>query len=695
MEAMLTAQASIQLLAENADLGERNVTIKELTASYGMAESYRHCTWSPTCLSPSYGCLLTAVTTKNRVLLFHCRPKTDRGRWLLHRNMTHQLQQFATDNLGEFTTADQLDRFRTLTASWSSRIPVDPLGYNPAILSLGNGAGEVSLWFYSIVSRTPRLITSQKLHRLGLNVIEWTKWTKAGENRYLAYLVSGSLDGTVTLSKIELVANEDDFDQCTVTSLRTWFQDQVTVPSLIRLWETETELRMVVAKQVLVFGLTIQLDNVEASVTQDWVCQFVPHTAVGVVGGYWCNNGQQFRVYTYEGIGVAYNVGVGRLERDDHASMLITKKLRRKFKQQWSEELSNYEDEELRNQLDSFPVVYGATGTPNGLYTPLVFSIRAVTDTHAAFESKDVVSVSAIIHPKINGEDARQVLMRQLSTITRDPYFFFTSPVGVILNEMMEFILDEESMDATKAWHETMQALCQQPDDISIFSPENVVQRVYCTPMAIAQRIVIGCARRMDKFTMNEDLKQQIHDLTVHARHFVMTRFLQTMLEHVNGMSDATWSSQSDDDLAQVRLWCHRVLCDTLSPLDVLQQTQIACQRLSSRTDMSSELAIVHAAIHGQDTLSMLPPPLLFCPACAQPMLITSTAHIYCGNGHVWPICLVTIRLIASPYYRECVNCNVKALSHEDFDVNSLAAKTLRLLPKCVNCASDLVPSHA
>lgn len=63
----------------------------------------------------------------------------------------------------------------------------------------------------------------------------------------------------------------------------------------------------------------------------------------------------------------------GTWNTDEPLSTDVTKKLQLKYRQQWMEETSKYEEEDILNGMDMVPRVWGVGTTPHGLYSAVLF----------------------------------------------------------------------------------------------------------------------------------------------------------------------------------------------------------------------------------------------------------------------------------------------------------------------------------
>ncbi|ORX59003.1 hypothetical protein DM01DRAFT_3087 [Hesseltinella vesiculosa] len=689
------AQIDITLMAESEDFGESHLLDKPLEQYYVNTEMCRSCAWSPTFLSKALGCILTVITTKHRVLHFARGSDARSGHWELQSDLTMAMKSFALGTAsGVFDNLQQINRFHTTFAAWSTRLTLDPLEYNPAALALGNKAGQVILLMYSPLSYEFLPISTIESHTSAISYIQWTKWRRTDDSQFFAYLVSGSVDGKVVLTKVQFDADLS-LMSCHTTPLYTWFEEQCTRPSLVDIWENENNLKIMVVKQVFVYHITLSVaSNTDISVNRDWITNLIPRTMVGAVGGTWLNDGQHTRLVTHEGDGLVYYDHGESVELMDSASVQLTKNIRRKFAQQWHDELDSYEDEELRLLLDMAAVVFGAGSYGSHLYTPILYKISPVSDVHAVYESKDVLTVSCISHPETQPVDPSSMSLDRLTSAIQNPYFLYTQSLRGMIIEHLKLLLDQEKLDHFSQWLQQLNNISSAPDDIETFAPEDLRQRVFCTGKSIANQITLSTCRILQKFELDMTYKQRLHDMDQNAKHFAIARYLHTVLASVKHLDEAAWTALSEDDLLQVTLWCHRVILEPFCPQELLLLVETVCQRLAERTPVATEMKKIKAGLLAQDTPSLCLPAKLACPACQQPVVLSAGDTVCCHTGHVWPICQLTLRIIASPFHQRCTQCEARYLNRpNELASPSLQGQVLTLFQKCWNCAADILPT--
>ncbi|ORZ12246.1 transcription factor IIIC subunit delta N-term-domain-containing protein [Absidia repens] len=696
------------LLPESADFDESRVLEKPLDPSYSIPEMYRCTSWSPTGLSRIYGCLLTVVTTKHRVLLFELGKNT--SNWSLHTDMTPLLMSdtLQDSDTGTFENLEQIHQFHSLYAVWSPIIVTDPLMPNPALMAISNQAGEVSLWSYSVVCGIQHQ-TTFKPHSSFVNLMRWSKWRKY-DNYYIGYLLSTSTNGTVTLTSVKVIYDPSSIRSVETDTISTWFEENSGSISMIKLWdESGDSIKILIAKYVNVYSAVLKVQEDKKLVLEgDWMDYTVPRTAVGVSGGYFGNEGHYIRLFTYEGDGLVLSYQNGNLELVDHLSVGMTKKLQSKFKQQWVEDVSKNEDEDLLNNLDMIPQVWGVDSTPNGLYSAIMYTIKPVVDIHTYGESRDSTSITFLIHPKINGVNANQKLLKDLERYIHDPDFFFTYPVQSILHEQLEFILDEEENESLMACLHQLNDLMEKPnDDNSRWAHSSICRRVFSPTNAIASRIIFYFNNELKNYKLQDNTRAFLLEMDMKSRSYIICSFFQSILSYCNERDDQFWKSLSDDDISQMVLWCDRVLYEVL-PLpssDLLQTVKTAYDKLQQHRpsspaldNLSIEVGIVDSALNGNNVMNVDIRPKQKCPACDNWIPFSIGAICVCSTGHAFDRCAVTLKVITSPLYQCCINCGVKRLQLTmDGDNQQNASSSMSLSDtvlsecwKCLYCGSDM-----
>ncbi|KAI8327700.1 transcription factor IIIC subunit delta N-term-domain-containing protein [Chlamydoabsidia padenii] len=699
-----TGAIVLDLLPENAEFGESSVIDKPLQSSYSMQEMYRCAQWSPTGLSRKHGCLLTVMTTKHRVLLFE--PDNGSSNWILCTDMTDLLKKDALQDstTDGFDSLDHINRFHSLYMVWSPILHVNPTTLNPALLAIANKAGGISLWSYSVEHGIQHQISFQP-HTSFLNLMYWSKWRKR-TGYYVGYLLSSSTDGTVILTSVKVNCDQKSITFIETQTLHKWFEeDNSGMATVIRLWDGSADtLKIFIAKQLVVYSLILTIqDDIQLTPEGSWMDFIIPNSAVGVTGAYFASGGNQLRLFTFEGDGLVMVYQDGTWKFDDPLSVEMTKKLQLKYRQRWMEETLKYEEEDILNGMDMIPQIWGATLTPHGLYSAVLFIIKPVVDIHTYNESRDSTNLAFLVHPQIDGVNATSNILDKLKSYIKDPDFFFIYPVRSILHELLEFLLDEENNEQFMILLNTLNDLMEVSDTTeSRWDTSNLKRQVYSKPKIIAACILLYINTELKLYKLQDDARRLLFELYNKCRHYVTCNLFQSILSYINDQDDNQWNLMTDNDIAQILIWCDGFLSEVIGLQEMLpvssmlqpvkttyQKLQQHCASSPRLMNISASMAIVESAINGNTVMNMNIESRQNCPAYT---------FCVCSAGHVFSRCGVTLQPITSPTYQSCIKCDSMRLPSSSNGLDqqrppsliSLSDAVLSNCWMCIYCGSDM-----
>ncbi|CAO3632769.1 unnamed protein product [Cunninghamella echinulata] len=653
-----------------------------------MSESYRCAAWSPAGLSQNFGCLLTVVTTKNRVLLFDENPYS-KSNWILHLDLTPSIRNIVLGD-NEFETVDQIKRFHSLYVSWSQSIIIDPLLPKHAILATSNRNGEIFLWSYSR-QHGIRYQMTYKSHSSNVNLLEWSSWRQLSDNQYSSYLVSSSADGKAAISLIKVEVNKSgDILSINTKTLSTWFKDIYTISTIIKLYDDKENKRMkiLVGKQTeLYFGI-IQINKDEGiQLLGDWMIYKIPRSDIGITGAYWRNDGESINVFTFEGEELVLSVEPDQLQLNNNLSVNYTLNLQEKFKQQWMEILANDDNEDITT--DSIPLVWGADTTPNNLYSAVLYTMKSTAKIHSFYDSKDETFLGFVYHPLSSNEKRLPKLCDQLRSFVKNPYFFFIRPAHSILFEQLEYLLDEDDSQYITTWIEVLDQLIDKNDnnDLSLEYSKDIKKSLYCRSNVIASQIAIYVNEATKLYKLENKTKDSINLLKMKAQNCIVANLIEAFLNYIN-QQDTFWKDINDEDIIQIILWCDRSLYLLMPPKSLYELAKSTYQKLQATfkksnlfDDFNTKLQLIDSVLNDGQVMDVELKSRQKCPACL---------NAICVNGHIWDRCDITMQIIDTPFYRKCSKCDLKSILPKSTNP-TLSDKIASIISKCVYCGSNII----
>lgn len=199
----------------------------------------------------------------------------------------------------------------------------------------------------------------------------------------IAFLVSSSTNGTVSLSSVQVTTSVDDKMNTIIEDVQTsvvkqWFNEESAVTTLIKLqdnFETKaSHLRIALCKgiQILFISLNVNGDTVELE--KEWQPYCLQNSGLGLSGGSWINE-FDFRCYTVEGEGLQLRLDPqDQLIFNEREHLRISGQLVQKYRYQWMEEQARTEEDDVVGASDARPFVFGAGDGLNHIYTAIFFT---------------------------------------------------------------------------------------------------------------------------------------------------------------------------------------------------------------------------------------------------------------------------------------------------------------------------------
>ncbi|CDH60894.1 hypothetical protein RO3G_09384 [Lichtheimia corymbifera JMRC:FSU:9682] len=667
-----------------------------------IAEQYRSATWSPTGLSSSGGCILTAVTTKHRVI--HYTPSknersTSTAPWIPMADMTDNIaQSILGQNTRRFRTIEQVNSFHTLSAKWSPTLALDPIMQPLAILGLASKRGEISLWSYSSTKGFEHQATIH-LRDSFATELEWTKW-RQHDGKFISHIISSSGTGAATLSSVTVELGSDEESGATTlvsmdaTVQETWFQEDHAIIDNISLIQDpahDNRVKVALFKNTRALIGEIDLDNVPLEPT--WKEYWLQDSVTGVAGANWIEDGKRIRIYTSEGQGLVLTVEEGHVVVDAAATAEINTYLVTKIMQQWDEEQASMDQEQIATANNAIPVLYGTSISPIGLYTVYLFGFQE--DVDAAYYDSDVNEVWAafMAHQQQNDKSCTASLLDKLRTQLSNPYFFFTCPFKSILHEPLEYLTqddEEEENDGIIKWLKTMETMIT---DGAAQSTQSFKQHLYCDSRATAARALIRTGLELKRYKLIESTQLTLQSLEDMAHMYLTVHFADVCLNYMLTLADDALENAAESDLAVVLLLCDRVL-DQPVTFDFAVNTVIkVCTKLSSWPSAQSE-SIAEEVSRAKEHLEKQEPvpkvPREKCPACPNLLSTVDNKLLICSSNHTWESCSITGKALATLDTQLCVHCGAKSMKSTGC---KLADTILSQCMKCIICGSNLSAS--
>ncbi|KAI9498009.1 transcription factor IIIC subunit delta N-term-domain-containing protein [Zychaea mexicana] len=627
----------IELRKGNPDApAETTVKDKPVQSSFLIAEAYRCARWSPTGLSQMKRCILAVITTQHQVTLYSAPNPREYFETCL--DMTPLIKDHVLGSKDRFDTLEELDRFHTLCCAWSPRIIPDAFNEKPALIALGNKAGEITLWSYHSASGA-QFCTTVQPHQSFVNLVEWSHWRIHG-SKHTAYLISTCTDGTAALSTVEVVVSADDAGKTVIQSVvatvaKTWFESDPATISVLSIWdnlksENGKTIRVALCKNARVDILSMILDD-DDDIADHQSEYYLEHTVMGLSGARWATDGTQLQMYTYDLQCVVLDV-------DDHAKYTYNKpvsaqtneRLVNKANHQWILEQDKMDRETLATANAVTPKLWSTAHTTTGLFTAVLFTLRSSRDiNYYGSGYTDLIYLGFLLHRERQDDKIIEGICDTVETYAKDPEFFFTSPVQQLLHESLQYIVDEDDNKAVLRWLEKLDELMSQGQYNKSISTDSLARRLFFDERTTAARILVRAELDLKNYDLTEEASRKLASICSKAKSFLKQQFAVTTLDHILNLPKNRLQKLNDEDIMVILLFCDRILAQQEPILFALEQVQMTCKDLiqsyisdpSQKALLQREMDTAIDLLDGNDLKEPLPGRET-CPGCQQLLTI-------------------------------------------------------------------------
>ncbi|KAL1927444.1 hypothetical protein VTP01DRAFT_3681 [Rhizomucor pusillus] len=655
-----------------------------------LPETYRKALWSPAGLSPTGGCLLTVITTKHRVQ-FYSEPTSvqNNAEWPLLIDITDHLLDEYLGGKAQFETPEEFDRFRIFSGAWSQKIVPHMSAEAAAVLALGNQHGEINLWRYSPRSGIAPLSKIQS-HATTVACLEWSKW-RILDGKHVAYIFSGSVDGTVSVTKVVLgVGNDEDnstrLQTASMEVVGTWFKDHKTMVNVISVHDQNGEgaIKAAVGKgsHVEIGILHHQAQSPEII----WSPCDLQNSAVGLSAATWDATGNYVHLYSFEGEATVFQVNEQGIQHSENKTQKLTEKLLAIYSREVE---ADADEDEVDNVLASFdfePQIFGASSSFNGLYTAVYFNLRPVADIFHRPENFDVSWLSIILHlPRGDAEVVKEVNNRFID-YAHDPEFSCKYPVKSILLESLDYLINSANVDILTAWMDNMEKVLDTPNSFDD-TRGSLASLIYSNSQCIAAQFLYRASIELRRAGLKSPYLEKMEALQKKAHTFLQSHLPRSVLEYISSLPSSSIEKFTDEDIVQTQLMVDRAVQHADKYAQNLETAEKACSHIKSSLPDNEAIDQTLSDLKSKEILSK-DAGKEQCPACRELLVAKGDKWLVCSNQHIWEHCIVSIRALTTTKFRRCSLCGAKSMIPQHRQDTSLTETILSNCFKCVLCGS-------
>ncbi|OBZ86812.1 hypothetical protein A0J61_05138 [Choanephora cucurbitarum] len=663
----------------------------KIQTSFFNNEGFRCANWSPTGLSASKSCFLVVVTTKHRVLIYQSSPKDpSNSDWQLVRDLTHEIEAHQVDV--DYPT--KINPHHTLYAIWSKALVPDPLAFKPSLLATTNKAGHVNIWT-SAMDNAFKYADTITAHRSFVNLVEWSGWKNIDNCKYVAYVVSSSVDGTVVLSSVQVTLELKDsnptIENVQTDILYTWFDNEPGHVNFIKISDEfnadGSSMKLALCKGVTLRFLDFSWTSNQLNVERDWRELELVHSTLGLAGGSWISP-HVFQAFTAEGEGMQIDCSsADSLEVDIKANALINTKLVQKYKQHWVEEQMKMEDH-IIGASDATPSLEGVCDAPGHIFTAIVFRMRPDVDIRYGPESGEDTTLAFILQKERNLDI--EPLCQDVDRYVNDPNFFFVQPVKGLIRELLQYLVDDDTSKPLCIWLEKLSEYIQRSSEHSKESCQNLTRAIYSQPHVIASRIVINADIELANYSP-QVFEDELKAVVGKSKDVIQNNYFSNILDFALKIPDEEFANLKDQDILVLLL-----LSDTAvvsKDRSLVKRTLEIYTRLQDKfpkLDLYNEIAF--ASSSEDQNMVFEPKAREKCLVCDEHVqTINNSTLAQCSAGHFWELCSMTKRILHSPNSRKCVTCGLKSLRSNGEEEAFLTRVILDSCLHCIYCGSGLL----
>ncbi|KAG1112790.1 hypothetical protein G6F42_014639 [Rhizopus arrhizus] len=669
--------ASIGSLPPLEKLAEETLItdMDKVETSYLMTEEgCRIAKWSPPGLSPNQSCFLTVVTTKHRVLMYQMSTRdANNADWQLCEDLTDRVENFSITHHHPAKTSFH----HTLCAT-----------------------GDICIWAYTDGFEYKTQVTP---HISYVNLLEWTQWLRITDTTYIAYIISACTDGTMAISSVQIQISvvpelrTTKIEEVEIQVLHTWFEEKDrAVITLIKVLDHSEKgvVKIAISKgiKVQILSLNVKQDyTLEAS--KDWQAYILEASVLGLSSGMWVggdNGMDMFRGYTMEGECVYLKVDAeGNMEYDNQMSIIWSTKLLQKYKRQWLEEQAKTDEDHIVAASDAFPSLWGASDSPNHIFTAMYFSMKANVDVHYKGDQYENVNLSFLLNRERN-EDVESIC-EMTSNFIQDPYFVLTKPVRGLLREVLYYLVDDGDDEPMIQWISAVSKYMDVPS--SIKSTSNLTERIYCEANTIAAIIINNTQLELAE-CKPPNFGPDYSSVCQKAKQTVQANYVDAVLSHANELPEQGFSQLNQQDVTLLLLLADFAL--VLRDEALIKQALDTFVKIQDTFPQAGDLLteIAFATSFTPSSAAIDKKARNKCPVCEANVHLIEGAHnslAQCEAGHFWEICSVTRTVLHSPNVRKCLSCKAKSL--QPTEEETFTNVVLKSCCKCLYCGSGWINS--
>ncbi|KAI9011159.1 putative zinc-finger of transcription factor IIIC complex-domain-containing protein [Gaertneriomyces semiglobifer] len=670
-------------------------TDEHIKASDVLRDGFRCAAWSPIMWSSANGCLLATVNMLHTVSVWRSAGDPRTSNW-----MRIQVLSEPTHTQGGPLA---------ISIAWSCLAQGHPLQQPFSLIAVGAKDGRIHLWRHSedLAEHCGQIVAHETAF---VTMLSWSTWRATSGTSAFCYLASSGSNGSVKIWKIAASTVEPVPPELSCHAIVVNHSSRAA--NLLKFHHNMTDSRARLAICVNNV-ITVWLEGDADADQSGALLEFTLPITSGVGGLIWGSGGDEIRVYTVDGQGFILALQEGPsgavIELIEDFTLNIRKDVLSSPDaltiggDEDDEESSDMEtSDESANQLQFF----GADTSANACFDAFCL-VYKLPSTMTYRTDKNSLSFLAIRPMFSENEEFDAELIQRIETILPRTDLGLQWTSLNLINDVVQYCIN----DLTQ-WNEvedtffyrlmkTIYMANVKSGDTILSTYEDVHETNSLFPTFIA------------------NLFNNRHDFSQRLSNFVCVHLKAANREDVQAYAKSLLANNLKQSLYAYVVQCIRLVDrfldlthEPLSNNDMLFMAHLTDVCVAHSADIPdrgfmSLLQSIHQKLERRDaeryeTWSLRPSfpsdqtrtgeaPLLpareKCPACADPIRISSPWKAVCPNGHMWHRCSATFSIICSPAVLTCLGCNRKVLQA---DSSGITSEISRRITRCIYCGCCL-----
>ncbi|CAG8444643.1 3440_t:CDS:10 [Ambispora leptoticha] len=401
-------------------------------------EGFRCATWSPIGCSSCNGCLLAVITTHYYVAVYGTKIGSFPTQWIEIVNLSQLLIEnlYDDDDHIQLKNRDGIfektsDEMLSTSIDWSSRC--FPAGRDPfSIIAVGSKAGTITLW--RSYKNNIEFIHKFKAHDSWVVSMSWSLWVELDDCTHAVNLVTGCVDGSVSLWKIlfslPILDEENDNDLINTIKVSSELQKPLLIadsliPSIIK-WNCDMDDN--IDRLAFARGNKLYVLNAPSPFLLNTdKCVYLENSfslSMSITGMNWNYNASQLRVFSVDGKHWTFDVSENSMSINQDVTDFISQMIDEICLDQINnDDVLDQDEKEVEEDEDigeRKPLFYGVDASANEFFISRMIS---QTENEYVTDKVDNSYLSLCLAEEENSSEISLSLISRIKNILKNNRF--------------------------------------------------------------------------------------------------------------------------------------------------------------------------------------------------------------------------------------------------------------------------------